>query len=275
MDDIQHITSRDNSKVKLAKSVRDGREAELIFIEGVRLVEEAVRSDLTFREAFISGELLENDRVHSIIDNLRTAGTNLYVIDNKIAEVLSDTKNGQGIVVLAERPARHGLEHLIPVEGAGVPIVVFLEKVNNPANLGAVIRTAEAAGVAGLIISEGSADPFSPKSLRAAMGPAFRLRIVNKIRFEDVMSWAKSTGLISTGADISATNGHMRTEWRKPRLLVLGSEAHGLDHAMIETLDELTMIEMENNVESLNLAVACGVILFEAKRQNVYQRSSP
>jgi TrmH family RNA methyltransferase len=180
---------------------------------------------------------------------------------------LSDTKNGQGIVVLADQPATPELESLVPAIGS-VPIVLYLKNAGNPSNLGAVIRTAEAAGVAGLMVSPGSTDPYSAKAVRASMGSSFRLPIVKDMEFEDARAWAKKSGLITTAADISAAVGYTVTDWRKPRLLVLGSEAHGLDPSMLDSLDELTLIQMENDVESLNLAVACGIILFEAKRQN-------
>jgi RNA methyltransferase, TrmH family len=268
MEEIQSITSRDNAKIKYAKSVRDGRDKELIFIEGVRLAEEILRSSIRCREAFISDAVIGGERIHNIVSELRNAGAAVFMLNEKIADSLADTKNGQGIVILADRPSQSSFSDLMPITGVGIPTVVFLDKVNNPANLGAVVRTAEAAGAAGLIISERSADPFSPKALRASMGSAFRLPIATGAAFGDVQVWAKASGLVSTAADISASALHTRTDWTKPRLLVLGSEANGLEAAVIDQIDELTLIEMDNGVESLNLAVACGIILFEAKRQN-------
>ncbi|MEP7212174.1 MAG: RNA methyltransferase [Acidobacteriota bacterium] len=269
MEEIHLITSRDNAKIKHAKGVRDGRDETQIFIEGVRLAEEALCSPLRCREAFVSEAMISGEKIDAIINALRNSGAIVYKINAKTADSLSDTKNGQGIVVLADRPRQPSLRELIPIEGVGIPTVIFLEKVNNPANLGAVIRTAEAAGAAGLIISEGSADPYSPKSLRASMGSAFRLPMMTGTELNEVQAWSKACGLISTAADISASNSHTRTDWGMPRLLVLGSEAHGLDAAVIDQMDELTSIEMDNGVESLNLAVASGIILFEAKRQNL------
>lgn len=268
MEEIHSITSRDNAKIKHAKSVRDGRDETMIFIEGVRLAEEALRSRLRCREAFVSTSLMGDDRIDSITRELCRSGANVYAVGDAISDSLSDTRNGQGIVALADRPLQHSLNDIISKMGVGIPTVVFLERVNNPANLGAVIRTAEAAGVAGLIISESSADPYSPKALRASMGSAFRLPIMTGAELSATCASSKKCGLISTAADVSAVSSHYRTDWRAPRLVVMGSEAHGLDAGVIEQMDELTLIEMDSGVESLNLAVACGIILFEAKRQN-------
>jgi TrmH family RNA methyltransferase len=267
MDQFQRITSRENPKIKHAKSVRDGRSDEFMFIEGTRLVEEALRSELKYIEAFVSGDDASSPRIGEIVRELEKAGVPIYEVPAQIARSLSDTVSGQGVILVAERPEPIKLTD-IALNRGGVPIVLFLEKINNPSNLGAVLRTAEAAGVQSVIISEGSADPFLPKALRASMGSAFRIPIVQDVTMEAASAWAARSGLITTGADISASVPHTITDWKLSRLLVIGSEAHGLSADMIQQLDELTVIKLANSVESLNLAVASGILLFEAKRQN-------
>jgi TrmH family RNA methyltransferase len=210
---------------------------------------------------------LDDSRIVSLVKRFNAAGIDITLISQKVADSLSDTKTGQGIVVLAERPRRAGLADLNL--SSNVPVVVFLEKVNTPSNLGAVIRTSEAAGINGLIVSQGAADPYSPKSLRASMGSAFRLPIVTGVTMAEALEWASGSGMIATAADISATVGHTNVDWRRPRLLVFGSEAHGLAQEDLDLMNELTLIEMNDKVESLNLAVSCGIILFEARRQNL------
>jgi TrmH family RNA methyltransferase len=256
MSDSEIITSRDNAKLKFARSVRDGRETGLIFIEGVRLVQEALRSDLSIRSAFVSvafslglAESLNNTRVEVI------------TVAEKAFASIADTENSQGIVLIAERPT----PSLDDVRGEGP--VVLLHQVNNPSNLGAVVRTAEAAGCAGLITTNGSADAFSPKALRASMGSAFRLPVVERIGFGDAIEWVRSNGLVTTAADVSGTLNYAEVDWTIPRLLVFGSEAHGLSERELESINEKVVIPMENEVESLNLAVSSGIVLFEAKRQ--------
>jgi TrmH family RNA methyltransferase len=146
-------------------------------------------------------------------------------------------------------------------------IVVYLNKINNPSNLGAVMRTAEAAGATGIITSPGSVDAFSPKSLRASMGSAFRLPIVQNIPLIDAHHWAKENGMTCVAADISGGISYTAVDWNGPKLLVLGSEAHGLSDKDLNLIDEKIVIPMHAGVESLNLAVSAAVILFEAARQ--------
>lgn len=246
------ITSRDNAKLKLARAVRDGREAGLVFVEGVRLVNEAVRSDVEITQIFVS---TDHDLQRRFSESVE-----LHFVEPKIFRSIADTENPQGLIALVRRPV-----HVLETIERG--LVVMLHRINNPSNLGAVVRTAEAAGVTGLITTTGSADVFSPKALRASMGSAFRLPIVERIHFDDAMAWARERGLVSTAADISGQVRYSDLDWTVPRLIVFGSEAHGLDDGELSLINEKILIPMENEVESLNLAVSSGIILFEAKRQ--------
>ncbi|MDQ3180740.1 MAG: RNA methyltransferase, partial [Acidobacteriota bacterium] len=146
------------------------------------------------------------------------------------------------------------------------PLLVLLHQINNPSNLGAILRTCEAAGVLGVILTNNSADAFSPKALRGAMGASFRLPIWDHADFFEAVDWAKEKNLISVCADINAEKSYLEIDWKKPRLLIFGSEAHGLSAEESAAVEESLVIPMENGVESLNLAVSCGVILFEAKK---------
>jgi TrmH family RNA methyltransferase len=256
MSDSEIITSRDNVKLKFARSVRDGRESGLIFIEGVRLSNEAVRSGLSIRSTFVSNTFSKD-----LAETLENSRTDVIKVAEKAFASIADTENSQGIVLIAERPA----SSLADVRGNGP--VGLVHQVNNPANLGALVRTAEAAGAAGLITTSGSADAYSPKALRASMGSAFRLPIIEKSTFDEAMEWARSKGLVTTAADISGTTSYSEINWKVPRLIIFGSEAHGLDERELDMIDEKIIIPMENEVESLNLAVSSGIILFEAKRQ--------
>jgi TrmH family RNA methyltransferase len=133
--------------------------------------------------------------------------------------------------------------------------------------LGAILRTCEAVDVSGVILSKNSADAFSPKALRGAMGANLRLPLWTNADFFEVLDWAKTEGFGSICADVNAEKSYLEIDWKKPRLLIFGSEAHGLNADEREKTDESLLIPMANNVESLNLAVACGVILFEARKQ--------
>lgn len=268
------ITSRDNQKLRQARSVRDGSGGEnLIFVEGLRLAEEAVRSGLEIETIFAVENFAQNERAKRFLE-IAAAKKSIafFEVAESVFRSLADTKNSQGVVLIARRP-KTGSEKIEAALARAVEtrissLVVLLHQINNPSNLGAILRTAEAAGVvAGVIATESSADAFSPKSLRGAMGAAFRLPLWTRANFAEVLRWARRFDLISVAADIKAEKSYLEIDWSKPRLLIFGSEAHGLSAAEAAEINENLKVPMENAVESLNLAVSCGVILFEAKRQ--------
>lgn len=255
------ITSRDNPKLKSARRVRDGFVEDLIFIEGARLAEEALRSNVKIADAFFTEAFAETERGRTILRQIQR--DKLTEIPAKILDSLADTKNSQGLILIGEKPAT-GKDAIKLNET--FPLVVLLHEANNPSNLGAILRTCEAVNVAGVIVTKNSTDVFSPKSLRGAMGAAFRLPLWTNADFYEVLGWANQRNLVSICADVNAKTSYAEIDWRKPRLLVFGSEAHGLSAEERNAIDESLIVPMANGVESLNLAVACGVVLFEASK---------
>lgn len=235
-----------------------GREPGLIFIEGTRLVEEALKSRIEIVEAFVT----DDPGKQELLGELVSSSYPVWEISEGVAGSISDTKNPQGIFIIAQRP------DWTLADVSDISLAVYLYEINNPANLGAIVRTAEAAGVSAVVVSKGSADPFSTKSLRGAMGSAFRLPIVEGINADDVLKWASERRLITTAADIKGKTSYTNLDWSRPRLVVFGSEAHGLDDDLKARIDEIITIPMKNGVESLNLAMSAAIILFEAARQN-------
>jgi len=263
------IESRDNQRIKHARRVRDGREENLVFVEGLRLAEEVLRSDIKVDEIFIKEKFLSAERGAGFLEKFSARQFTIFEVSEKIFDLLSDTKTSQGIILICEKPetGKSRIEKNLQENLQKFPLVILLHQTNNPSNLGAILRTAEAANVAGVILSKNSADVFSPKALRAAMGASFRLPLWANADFEEVLIWAKEKIFISVCADVEAKKSYLEIDWAKPHLLIFGSEAHGLSAEEKKRVDEILIIPMENNVESLNLAVSCGVILYEAKRQ--------
>src|SRR5438445_4763561 len=192
--------------------------------------------------------------------------TRIAQIPEKVFTTIADTQQPQGIILIANRP-KTSAETIKHGRGsASLPLAIFLHEINNPSNIGAIMRTTEAAGVSGVIVSKNSADVYSPKALRAAMGASFRLLVWENADFAEVLTWANEENLTTTAADTTAPISYTEIDWKKPRLLVFGSEAHGLGDKKLAKMKEKINIPMENGVESLNLAVSAGIILFEAKR---------
>ena len=202
------ISSRDNHKIKRARLIRDGRVDGEIFIEGWRLSEEALRANLKIVDVFFTDSFARNDRHQNFFEE--AAGFDLTEVSEKVFDSLSDTKTSQGVIVIAEKPARgkEALEsNLLKTK---FPIVILIHQLNNPTNLGAILRTAEAAGVSGIITTKNSTDVFSPKTLRGAMGAAFRLPFWTNADYFEVLNWARERNLKSVCADIRSEKGYTK-----------------------------------------------------------------
>jgi TrmH family RNA methyltransferase len=265
MNGLTTITSRENQHLVNARKARDGRAEGLMMAEGKRLVREALNSGLKIEDCFISDVFADD----SLADDAIAGSGFTARLPERLLKTIADTEQPQGIVIVCRRPRdmRDDLPRAIPT--AELPLIVCLHEINNPSNLGAVLRTAEAAGVAGVILSERSADPFSPKAVRASMGAAFRLPISRGWEFADATEWARQNALTVTATTSAGTKVYTAVDWCTPRMLVFGSESHGLGPDHLAQADEQVTVPMSADAESLNLAVSAGVILFEARRQAV------
>ncbi len=267
MNPIQLIESRENPKIKNALRIKAGKNEGFVFIEGWRLAEEAVRSETKITACFILKTLGINPKFTHLLDLFAQKKIEIFEVEEKVFSMLADTKNSQGLILIAETPA-HGRELVEKsFELAKHKLLVYLSEINNPANLGAILRTAEAAGVAGIITSKNSTYIFSPKTMRSAMGANLRLPVWIGAEFDEVLDLAEKLHLRTTAADVKSAESYINIDWKLPRLLIFGSEAHGLPDDKINLSSEKIYIPMSNGVESLNLAVSCGIILFEWKNQ--------
>ncbi len=262
---IRSITSRDNSLLRLARAVRDGKNTEYIFVEGLRLCEEALRSTLKIEAVIVSEELLRKERVAQAIAGLSQASRRSASVSEKLLESISYTKTPQGIVVLADRPESSEKRLSTCLEHNS--LLVVMHQINNPVNVGAILRTAEAAGVRGVITTKNTSEPFSPKSLRGAMGSAFRLPIWTGPGYEEMIAWCRKRRIQTVCADAEATLPYTDLDWTRATALVLGPESTGLTADETKSASQVVSIPMQGPVESLNVSVAAGILLFEAARQ--------
>ena len=258
------ITSRKNPLAQRARAVRDGRERVFVFVEGVRLCEEALRAGVEFEFALFTPSVEEAERGARLVEELRGACPRVLAVNESVLESVSDTKTSQGVVAIARRP-RTGADVL--GRDVETPLVVIMHAVNNPSNAGAMLRVAEAAGATAVITTKGSTDPLSPKALRGSMGSAFRVPLWAGATFEEALGWCAERGIRTVSTDARATATHTEIDWTTPRAVVVGPEAGGLTDAETRAADESVRIPMREPVESLNVAVALGVILYEALRQ--------
>jgi TrmH family RNA methyltransferase len=259
------ITSRDNSLLRQVRAVRDGKIEELIFIEGLRLCEEANRSDLAIEAVVVSEELLRKERAAAAIAELSRVSKRVAWVSEKLLESVSYTKTPQGIIVLAHRPVAS--EDRLSMSLDSSPLIVVLHQINNPVNVGAIVRTAEAAGATGVIATKSTSDPFSPKALRGAMGSAFRLPIWGGVDYGEMIDWCRRRRIVTVCADVEASTSYTQLNWTGPSALVLGPESTGFTDDELDQADQRVSIPMKGSAESLNVSVAAGILLFEAARQ--------
>lgn len=259
------ITSRDNSLLRQARAVRDGKDDDLIFVEGLRLCVEALRSNLELEAVIVSEQLARKEHAAEPIAEISQAARRVGSVSEKLLESISYTKTPQGIVVLARRP--ESSEQRLAASLADHPLLVVLHQINNPVNVGAILRTAEAAGATGIIATKNTSDPFSPKSLRGAMGSAFRLPVWRDVSFSEAVSWLREKNIALVCADADSKTKHTDLDWTRSTALVLGPESTGLTADELKTADRTVSIPMHGEVESLNVSVAAGILLYEAARQ--------
>jgi TrmH family RNA methyltransferase len=258
------ITSRDNSLLRLARSVREGKTTELVFVEGLRLCDEALRSHMTLEAVIVSDELAAKEKATPLLEQLATNSARTAIVSEKLLESVSYTKTPQGIIVLAGRPETSE-EHFAASQKDA--LVVIMHRLNNPVNVGSILRTAEAAGATGAIATQNTADPFSPKALRGAMGSAFRLPVWFGPSYSEAISWCATNGIQTVCADVHTTDSYDEIDWVKPSALVLGPESNGLSQSEINEADVAVRIPMQQPADSLNVAVATGILLYYAARQ--------
>ncbi len=259
------ITSRHNPLVQRARAVRAGKDARLIFIEGMRLCAEAVQAGLRCEAALFTANIAHDARGAELLVALERAGTRTFEVSENLLTAIADTKSPQGLVLLAQRP--HIDQTALAIQPQTVPLVVIMHGINNPANAGAMLRVAEAAGATGVIATAGTTDLFAPKALRGAMGSAFRLPLWPGAQFHDALAWCAARGLRTVATDPHATRTHTEIDWTTPHALIMGAEAAGLNAQESAAAELSIRIPMRPPVESLNVTTALAVILYEAARQ--------
>lgn len=266
------ITSRHNPLVRQAREARDGKNKELIFVEGLRLCEEAARAGLELDAVLFTEGFAKDARSSRLLDALANAADKVATVGDAVIEHLSDTKTPQGVVALARRPRTDRASFEAAAESFETahdvrPLVVVLHKLSNPSNAGAILRVAEAAGATAVVATRHTADPFSPKALRGAMGSTFRVPLWTGAEFAEVLEWCASRGVRTVSTSLDAARAHTEIDWAVPRAIIVGPEAGGLDASEARAADASVRIPMRAPVESLNVAVALAVVLYEAARQ--------
>lgn len=255
MSDFINISSKDNPLIKLVCSLQNYSKARkeygLFVLEGLRICKDALENNIQFDKLIVSKTAFE--KYYNEIILFSQKSENCYLLTDNLFQKISDTDTPQGIICVAKTPV---LENKIDASGR----YIALENLQDPANLGAISRTAEALGVSGIILASGC-DPYSPKSLRASMGTLLRMPLYIT---KDLSEFIINSKLESFGCvvDKSATKIN-EIAFKNGTVVIIGNEANGLTEKTKSNCHKLITIPMNGNAESLNAAVAASISMWE------------
>lgn len=271
------ITSRDNRWLKEFRLALLGGmpiESGAVGVEGVRLVEEALRSGCRVNAVLFSesGER-HREKLISFLGSQETPVPVLRTTD-RLFEAIADTEHPQGVAALV-LPRKVDWDELLTVpQGVCAPLLVVLAGVQDPGNVGTIVRTGAAFGATGAVITatgqSGTASPFAPKALRASAGMALHLPIVSGMALGILLTQMKLNGIHAVASGTEEEAGAIapwQVDWCQPIALLVGNEGAGLPEEVVRAADARVHIPMAAGVESLNAAAAAAVVLYEAFRQ--------
>jgi len=265
------ITSRTNPKIKEIRLLKQAKNREArgeYFIEGVRLVEEALEEAGFVRQLLYSPRLEANSRGARLLSAARGKfqKAEWIEVDNEVLASISDTRNHQGILAVLKKREWTWKD----VETRTGPLLCFND-LQDPGNLGTIFRVLEAGGGAGLVLTCGSVDPYSPKVVRASAGSFFRLPFLVSPSPGTILKELRSRGYRIWAAAESGHPSFWKVDFSKPTALLLGQEGGGLPEEWETQADGTLTIPMASRIDSLNVAMAAGLIVYEAFRQKISQ----
>jgi len=261
------LTSKDNSVVKHLRSLADPkhRKKENAFlIEGVKMVEEALRDNLGVTMVIASLSLVQHHG-KGVLKLAKSSGIDILWISDKLMDIVSESKTPQPVMALVTM--REYSEDALLAQEAD--LIIVLHQLQDPGNLGTIIRTAEAAGASGIAISSGTVDPYNSKAVRASMGSVLRMPIALIADVSAFIKVCKQRGFQTAATVLTGQQTHFEIDLTKPTAIILGQEGAGLPQAIVADIDLSIRIPMAQTTDSLNVATAAAVIMYEAMRQRM------
>jgi RNA methyltransferase, TrmH family len=266
---VRTISSRHNPLVARFRAAARGELAEAVLLDGVHLVVEALDAGLRIREVAVTAEAANRADVHPIVARLSRIAVDAIVVTPPVMDALSPVKSSTGIVAVADRPTMAADR----MYGAACPLVVIGVDVQDPGNVGAIVRVVEAAGGSGFIAAGTSADPFGWKALRGSMGSALRLPIAQAREPASAAAEARDLGVRVIAAVPRDGKPLFQVDYTDSIAILIGGEGPGLAAWLAETAHERVTVPMQPPVESLNVAVTAAVVVYEAFRQRHNRRN--
>jgi len=266
------ISSSQNDKVKYLNKLyrsRNRRKEGVFILEGKRLIEAALAGGADFRQVFLTPAFFKSAKNDNLLADLKLKAEFVYIEESLLKETAS-TVNPQGILAVVEESVFKDDDFYQQADK-----ILLLDRIQDPGNMGTMIRTAVAAGFDGIIALKGSVDIYNQKVIRATMGGIFSIAIWQKLSQEDFLAEIKSEAAAYEllAADIEAEEYHFEHQYQDKLILMIGNEANGLDHKLLDSAASKIKIPLAGEIESLNAAVAASVISFEILSQQLHKNN--
>jgi RNA methyltransferase, TrmH family len=261
---VAELTSRDNPLLKTIRLITSGSKRspeELVLAEGIRVLEEAIKADCSLEAAIFSDQFGSLPRERELMNSLHSQKTPLYKVNARLFKSVSSVQTPQGVMALIRAPHLR-LSDVNPGES---PLILYCSGIQDPGNMGTLIRTAAAAGVAVVCTEKGTVSARNPKSIRASAGAFFHLAPVESVEILDFLEYCRSRFIQPYRTDVQEGLNYMEADLRRPCAILLGNEGSGLSKNLSGVPS--IRIPMNKRIESLNVAVAGAILLFEAARQ--------
>ena len=261
----QMITSAANpliKRVRLLAERKYRRQQGAFVVEGIQPVGRALEAGWDVEVLVIAPGLL-TETASAIVNAQKTRGIRVAHLSAELFARISDREGPSGLAAIV----RGELARTADLPATPDSVYVALYAIGNPGNLGTIIRTADATGAAGVILIGDAADPFAPTAVRASMGSLFAVPVTHMPEPRTFFAWARERGIQVLATSGRAHSDHWSTRYRPPLAILLGPEGAGLPADMLERADQRVRIPMTGTADSLNLAVAAGIMLYEVRRQ--------
>lgn len=255
------ITSTQNPKIKSLLALekpRERRKQQLFVMEGKKEIGLALEAGYKIRNIFFCEEIISIHDVTKLVKD----DTLLIPVSKDVFDKIAVRENSGGMLAVAEQKI-HTLEQL---KLSTNPLVLVLESVEKPGNLGAILRTADAAGVDAVIICDPQTDFYNPNVIRSSIGCVFTKQVAAAAS-EETIDWLKKTSIAIYCTYLKASRSYHLTDYTRPSAIVMGTEATGLSEIWVQNSDANIVIPMQGKIDSMNVSTAAAVVVFEAKRQ--------
>jgi TrmH family RNA methyltransferase len=254
-----------NPRFRRALKLRDRRQRDKhgrFLIEGIREIRLALTGGISLEELFYCPAQAETAACQQLIDEAAGLGTQLFSLASELMDKLCFGERDEGLLAVAITPPR-------PLDGLQLPeraLVAVLEGIEKPGNVGAIVRTADAAGVAAVVVADGGTDLFNPHAIRASLGTVFTVPIAAATSSETA-AWLRQRGIHSFAARVDGAIPYTRGDFTQPCAIILGSEAQGLSGVWSGAECTSVCLQMHGAADSLNVSVTAAVMFYEAVRQ--------